>query len=175
MNSLWGFTPSRPGWATAFALTAAGGLGAALLSGAAGLGGPSGLSLPSATAAPDPCVASEVAKTVAMVATHTGNYLEANPKANQAITTISQQQGGPASIAALKAYFDANPQVAGDIQRLQQPLVTLSGKCKLPVTLPQVFGFMQAAQQGPATPVAPDAGVTAADPGRLPPTPAGTR
>ncbi|PRC48130.1 hemophore, partial [Mycobacterium sp. ITM-2017-0098] len=83
-----------------------------MLSGAAGLAGPS------ATAAPDPCAASEVAKTVAMVATHTGNYLEANPKTNQAITAISQQQDGPASVVALKAYFDANPQVAGDIQRL---------------------------------------------------------
>jgi heme-binding protein len=171
MFSLWGFTSSGPRWATAFALTAAGGLGAVALSAATGLGGPSGLSTPSATAAPDPCAASEVAKTVAMVATHTGNYLEANPKANQAITTISQQQDGPASIAALKAYFDANPQVAGDMQRLQQPLAALSGTCKLPVTLPQVFGLMQAAQQPPATRVSP----AAADPGRLPPTPAGTR
>ncbi|PRC49709.1 hemophore, partial [Mycobacterium sp. ITM-2017-0098] len=99
----------------------------------------------------------------------------ANPKTNQAITAISQQQDGPASVVALKAYFDANPQVAGDIQRLQQPLAALSVRCKLPVTLPQVFGLMQAAQQGPATPVAQNAGVTAGDPGRLPPTPAGMR
>lgn len=171
MNSLTGFTSSRP----ARARTAAVGLAGLVLSGATVLAGSAGLSIPSATAAPDPCAASEVAKTVAMVATHTGNYLEANPEANSAITTISQQQGGPASIAALKSYFDANPQVAGDMQRLQQPLVALSGKCKLPVTLPQVFGLMQAAQQGPTTPAAQNAGVTTADPGRLPPTPAGTR
>ncbi|ADT97006.1 MULTISPECIES: hemophore [Mycolicibacterium] len=109
--------------------------------------------LPSASAAPDPCAASEVARTVAEVATYTGNYLEANPKANTALTSISQQ-GGPESVAALKTYFDANPKVASDLQRLQAPLVTLSGTCRLPVTLPQIFGLMQAAQQGPAQPVA---------------------
>jgi len=106
-----------------------------------------GPATPSALAAPDPCAASEVAKTVAEVATYTGNYLEANPMANQALTRISQQQGGPQSAVALKTYFDANPEVAGDLQRLQQPLVALSGRCKLPVTVPQVLGLMQAAQQ----------------------------
>lgn len=136
--------PARSAKAAAFALAVGLGVGA--------LSGPAGSSLPAATAAPDPCAASEVAKTVAMVATHTGNYLEANPEADQTITAISKQQGGPQSIAALKAYFDANPAVAGDLQRLQQPLVSLSGKCDLPLTLPQVFGLMQAAQQTQATP-----------------------
>jgi hemophore len=151
--------------AAAFALTAAAGVG---------LAGPVGVVLPSATAAPDPCAASEVAKTVAMVATHTGNYLEANPQANRTITAVSKQ-GGPDSIAGLKAYFDANPKVAGDMQRLQQPLAALSATCKLPVTLPQVFGLLQAAQQGPAAPGSQEAGTAEADPGRLPATPAGTR
>lgn len=107
-----------------------------------------------AGAAPDPCAASEVAKTVAEVATYTGNYLEANPKTNQAITAISQQQDGPQSLAALKAYFDANPQVASDLQRLQSPLQALSARCRLPLTLPQALGLVQAAQQSPALPVA---------------------
>ncbi len=125
---------------TAFAAVAAAG---------AVLAGPT---TPAALAAPEPCTASEVAKTVAMVATHTGNYLEANPEANEALTTISQQQGGPQSVVALKAYFDANPKVAGDMQRLQQPLVSLSGRCDLPITVPQVLGLMQAAQQPGAAP-----------------------
>ncbi|PQP46721.1 MULTISPECIES: hemophore [Mycolicibacterium] len=132
-----------------FALAAAGAAGAVMLTAT-----PAG-------AAPDPCAASEVARTVAEVATYTGNYLEANPEANRAITTISQQQGGPQSVAALKTYFDANPKVAADLQRLQQPLAALSGKCKLPLTLPQVFGLMQAAQQAPALPAAQNVGVTA--------------
>ncbi|MGE0219136.1 hemophore [Mycolicibacterium sp.] len=130
---------------------AAGGIGLGLLAGPAA---------PQAQAAPDPCAASEVAKTVGSVATNTGTYLESHPDTNQALTTISQQQGGPQSLAALKAYFDANPQVAADLQRLQQPLTALSGRCRLPVTVPQLLGLMQAAQQ-PAAP-------TPAAPGRLP-------
>ena len=133
---------------TRIAAALAGGVGTVMLTG------------PAATAAPDPCAASEVAKTVAEVATYTGNYLEANPKTNQAITRISQQQQGPESIAALKSYFDANPRAASDLQRLQQPLITLSSTCKLPVTLPQVFGLMQAAQDA-ASPAAQNVGVSA--------------
>lgn len=121
------------------------------------------LAVPSATAAPDPCAASEVARTIGSVATSTGNYLDSHPQTNQALTTISQQQGGPASLGALKNYFDANPQVGKDMQALQQPLTSLSGRCKLPFTLPQVMGLMQAAQQqGAALPSSLPAGLPAA-------------
>ena len=106
-----------------------------------------GLFVPSATAAPDPCAASEVARTVGSVATSTGSYLDSHPETNQALTTISQQQAGPQSLGALKTYFDANPQAGKDMQQLQQPLVSLSGRCKLPITVPQVLGLMQAAQR----------------------------
>ena len=81
------------------------------------------------------------------MATSTGNYLDSHPQTNQALTTISQQQAGPQSLGAVKTYFDANPQVAKDMQQLQQPLVNLSTRCKLPVSLPQLMGLMQAAQQ----------------------------
>jgi len=106
-----------------------------------------GNSAPPASAAPDPCAASQVAKTVGSVATNTGAYLDSHPETNQALTTISKQQGGPQSLAALKTYFDANPQVGKDMQQLQQPLVSLSGRCNLPITIPQLMGLMQAAQQ----------------------------
>ncbi|MGV0810846.1 hemophore [Mycolicibacterium boenickei] len=105
------------------------------------------LMVPSATAATDPCAASEVARTAGSVATNIGNYLDTHPQTNQALTTISKQQAGPQSIAALKTYFDANPQAAKDIQQLQQPLATLGTRCKLPVSLPQLMGLMQATQQ----------------------------
>ncbi|MEV0669549.1 hemophore [Mycobacterium sp. NPDC050441] len=104
------------------------------------------LMVPSATAATDPCAASEVARTAGGVATNIGNYLDTHPQTNQALTTISQQQGGAQSISALKTYFDANPQAAKDIQQLQQPLTVLGTRCKLPVTLPQLMGLMQATQ-----------------------------
>lgn len=141
MNSHWGIAarPWRVSLSVAFAAAAAaGGIGVAVLAGPG---------TPSVSAAPDPCAASEVAKTVGSVATNTGVYLEAHPETNQALTTISQQQGGPQSVVALKAYFDANPEAAADMQRLQQPLASLSGRCKLPVTVPQLLSLMQAAQQ----------------------------
>jgi hemophore len=105
------------------------------------------LAVPAATAASDPCAASEIARTVGSVATSTGSYLDSHPQTNQALTTISQQQAGPQSLGAIKTYFDANPQVGKDMQALQQPLVNLSTRCKLPLSLPQLMGLMQAAQQ----------------------------
>ena len=101
---------------------------------------------PSATAASDPCAASEVARTIGSVATSMGTYLDSHPETNAALTTISQQQAGPQSLGALKAYFDANPQASRDMQALQAPLQGLSARCKLPLTLPQVMGLMQGAQ-----------------------------
>ena len=123
---------------------------------------------PSATAAPDPCAASEVAKTIGSVANSTGAYLEENPQTNQALTTISQQQGGPQSLAALKTYFDANPEVAKEMQQLQQPLTSLSGRCRLPLTLPQLTGLMQAAQQGGGLPTSLPGGLPSAQSVGLP-------
>jgi heme-binding protein len=130
---------ARRGLLAVFAVTAAGGAAVAALA-------VPGALAPSATAAPDPCAASEVAKTLGSVATTTGAYLDSHPETNTALTTISKQQAGPASLAALKNYFDANPQAGKDIQQLQQPLVTLSSRCKLPLTLPQLMGLMQGAQ-----------------------------
>ena len=126
-----------------FAASAVGGASMAAL-----IGNP----VPSATAATDPCAASELARTIGSVATSTGTYLDSHPETNQALTTISQQQAGPQSLGAVKTYFDANPQVAKDMQQLQQPLVTLSARCKLPISLPQLTGLMQAAQQQGALP-----------------------
>jgi hemophore len=125
----------RRALAAVFAVSALGGAAAAALA------------VPSATAATDPCAASELAKTIGSVAASTGNYLDMHPQTNQALTTISQQQAGVGSLGAIKNYFDTNPQVAKDMQQLQQPLVSLSARCKLPVSLPQLMGLMQAAQQ----------------------------
>jgi len=115
-----------------FAVSAAGGASVTALMGN-----------PSATAATDPCAASELAKTIGSVATSMGTYLDTHPQTNQALTTISQQQAGPQSLGAVKNYFDANPQAAKDMQQLQQPLVSLSTRCQLPISLPQLMGLMQ--------------------------------
>ena len=101
---------------------------------------------PSADAAADPCAASSIAHTIGSVAVSSANYLDAHPETDNTLTAISQQQAGPQSLAALKTYFDANPQVAKDMQTLQQPLMNLSARCKLPLTLPQAMGLLQGAQ-----------------------------
>ncbi|WP_422743035.1 hemophore [Mycobacterium sp. WMMD1722] len=124
---------------------------AAVCTGGALAAGAAALTAAPAGAAPDPCAASTVARTIGSVANNTGIYLEANPETDDALTAISQQQGGPQSLATLKAYLDANPQVAKDLQQLQQPLTALSGRCRLPVTMPQVLSLLQAAQQPGAT------------------------
>lgn len=105
------------------------------------------IALPSATAAPDPCVASEVARTVGSVATSMGTYLDANPETNQALTNASQQPP-PEALGALKSYFDANPQAGKELQALQKPLTDLGGQCKLPITIPQALMLLQGMQQG---------------------------
>ena len=115
--------------------------------GGAGMAALMGSTVPSATAATDPCAASELARTIGSVATSMGTYLDSHPETNQALTTIARQQAGPQSLGAVKTYFDANPQAAKDMQQLQQPLVSLSTRCKLPISLPQLMGLMQAAQQ----------------------------
>jgi heme-binding protein len=120
-----------------FAVTALGGAAVATMTGMVG---------PSATAGTDPCAASEIARTVGTVANNTGGYLDSHPETNQALTTISQQPAGPASIGSLKTYFDANPQVGKDLQGIQQPLLSLSTQCKLPISLPQILGLLSAAQ-----------------------------
>jgi len=119
------------------------------------------LDAPTATAGQDPCAASQVARTIGMVATSTGTYLDAHPETNQALTAISQQPAGPATIGSLKAYFDGHPQEGTVLQQLQQPLVSLSTQCKLPLTLPQMMGLMQTAGAGAgALPGLPNGAVT---------------
>jgi hemophore len=98
---------------------------------------------PSAGAATDPCAASQVAETVGAVALSIGSYLDAHPQTDQALTTIVRQQPGPQSLGAVKNYFDANPQAGKDMAQLQQPLTTLSSRCRLPLTLPALLGLIQ--------------------------------
>ena len=117
---------------------------------AAALGGAATLSLtaPSATGAPDPCAASEMARTVGSVAKSAGDYLDSHPETNQAMTSALQQPAGPQSMNSLKSYFEANPKVTSDLTKIGEPLTGLSMQCKLPVSIPQVLGFMQNAQGG---------------------------
>ncbi|MBV8348803.1 MAG: hemophore [Mycolicibacterium sp.] len=117
-----------------FAASAVGGVAAAALA------------VPAATAAPNPCAASEIARTIGSVSTTTGNYLDSHPDTNTALTSAAQQ-APPQALASLKTYFDANPKVGSDLQTIQQPLLGLTGQCKLPITVPQALQLLQAAAQ----------------------------
>ncbi len=116
---------------------------------ATGLGGTAAvvlLSAPSAVGAADPCAASEMARTISNVARSAGDYLDGHPETNQAMTSVMQQPAGPNSVTSLKAFFDANPKAASDLQTIASPLAGLSSRCKMAISLPQVLGFMQSAQ-----------------------------
>ena len=104
------------------------------------------LSAPAAVGASDPCSASEMARTISNVARSAGDYLDGHPETNQAMTTVMQEPAGPNSVNSLKSYFDANPKAASDMQTIALPLAGLSSRCKMPIGLPQVLGFMQNAQ-----------------------------
>lgn len=103
-------------------------------------------STPSATASKDPCVASELARTVGKAVTSTGDYLDSHPDTNQVLTGALQQQPGPQTLANLKSYFDANPKVGDDLAKITAPVTEVSDQCKLAVSLPQLLGLLQAAQ-----------------------------
>jgi hemophore len=87
-----------------------------------------------------------MARTISNVARSAGDYLDGHPETNQAMTSVMQQPAGPASVTSLKSFFDANPKAAGDLQTIASPLAGLSNRCKMPISLPQVLGFVQSAQ-----------------------------
>lgn len=123
--------------------------------------------VPTATAAPDPCTASEVTKTLGSVSQKTGDYLDHHPETNQAITSVVSAQSSPGSVAALKTYFDTNPGPRGDIAQLTQPLTDLATTCRLPIALPQLLGYAQAAQNS-GSPAGSPAVIGVPGPGAVP-------
>lgn len=99
-----------------------------------------------ATAAKDPCVASEIARTVGKAVTSTGDYLDSHPETNQVMTGALQQQPGPQTLANLKSHFEANPKVQDDLAKIIAPVQEVGDQCKLAVSLPQMLGLLQAVQ-----------------------------
>jgi heme-binding protein len=130
---------------------------------------------PAAHGTSDPCAASEVARSIGSVAKQVGDYLDAHPDTNQAMTAALQQPAGQQSVTSLKSYFEANPKAAGDMASIAQPLTVLSTQCKLPISLPQALGLVQAAQGGalPALPVGQPVAAAPGVPAGQPVAPAG--
>jgi heme-binding protein len=124
---------------------------------------------PPATGATDPCAASEVARTIGSVSKSMGDYLDQHPETNQAMTNTLQQQAGPQSVTTMKSYFESHPKAAADMTSIAQPLTNISTQCKLPISIPQAMGLLQA--QGGALPSLPG-GTPAVPP--VPSVPGGT-
>lgn len=122
------------------------------------------LTAPAATGSTDPCSASEVARTIGSVSKSIGDYLDSHPETNQVMTAALQQQAGPESLGTVKAYFEANPKVALDMQGLGNPLNKLGTQCKLPISLPQALSMVQAAQGAGGLPGLPGTGGAPAAP-----------
>lgn len=118
---------------------------------------------PPVSAGKDPCVASEVARTVGKVVTSTGDYLDSHPDTNQVMTFALQQPPGPQTLANLKSHFEANPKVQDELAKIAEPVNEMTEQCKLAISLPQVLGLLQAVQAqgelpGPGLPTLPVAG-----------------
>src|SRR5262245_49421847 len=105
-------------------------------------GGVFGLAVAATTAVPtaaaDPqCSASGLATTVSGVTGAAGQYLDAHPDANQALTAAGSQTPGDAE-ASLRTYFGTHPQEFTDLQAIARPLTELRRQCNQSVSPGQV-------------------------------------
>ena len=103
----------------------AGALGGGAIAGAMLFG-----ALPMASAQPVPpgCTAADFSGTAAGVSASSSAYLFTHPEVNAFFSTLHGDP--PASIKAdVGAYMAANPQVAGELTAIRQPLVDLKNRC----------------------------------------------
>jgi heme-binding protein len=86
-----------------------------------------------APASPDTCSVSAIANTSSTVSASTSTYLASNPEANEALTEIATQPQEQAT-EAFRTYFAENPEVKGELQTINQPVVDLASQCGIEVT-----------------------------------------
>jgi hemophore-related protein len=104
--------------------------------------GSAAIVLPVANAAPDACSQSGIATTASSVSASTAAYLAAHPETNQELTDIAKQPTGEVD-RAYQAYFEANPQVADELQAINQPASDLLGQCGVTVTPTPISEILQ--------------------------------
>ena len=93
-------------------------------------------------ATPDACTQSGIATTASSVSASTAAYLAAHPQTNQELTDIAKQPSGQVA-QAYQVYFDANPQIANDLQAINQPASDLLGQCGVTVTPTPISEILQ--------------------------------
>lgn len=98
---------------------------------------------PMASAETDPCTAAGLATTISGVTAPAGQYLNANPDANEAITGASTETPEVAK-ANLRAYFISHPQQYNDLRAIAQPLTDLRTTCNRDVSASQIAALLQA-------------------------------
>jgi hemophore-related protein len=97
---------------------------------------------PSAGAAPAPCTASAFANTASSVLGAAGQYLDAHPDANQALTDAGSQ--GPQAEASLRSYFTSHPQQFLDLKGIARPLSDQKNQCNTTVSPAQLSALLNA-------------------------------
>jgi hemophore-related protein len=96
-----------------------------------------------AAAQPAPCTAAGLATTISGVTGAAGQYLNANPDANDAITGAGSETPEQAQ-TTLRAYFISHPQQYVDLRAIAQPLNDLRTSCNRSVSAAQVAALLQA-------------------------------
>ena len=95
------------------------------------------------TANATPCTAGGLASIVSSVTGSAGQYLDAHPDADQALTAAGGSSPQDAQ-AALKGYFITHPQELADLRGIAQPLNDLKAQCNQTVSAGQVAALLQA-------------------------------
>jgi heme-binding protein len=112
-------------------------------SGVFGLAVAATIAVPTAAAAPGECNAAGLATTVSGVTAAAGQYLDAHPDANQALTAAGSQAPGDAE-ASLRSYFGSHVQEFTDLQAIARPLTDLRRQCNQSISAGQVAALLQA-------------------------------
>ena len=98
---------------------------------------------PVAIAAPAPCTAAGLANTVSSVTGAAGQYLDAHPDANDALTQAGSLAPDDAK-AAIRAYFLGHSDEFFALQNIARPLTDLRAQCNSNVGAGQISALLQA-------------------------------
>src|SRR3954468_3262947 len=104
--------------------------------------GSAAIVMPVANATPEACTQSGIATTASSVSANTAAYLAAHPQTDQALTDIATQPSDQAE-QAYQVYFGANPQIANELQAINQPADDLLAQCGLNVAATPISEILQ--------------------------------
>jgi hemophore-related protein len=127
-------SPASPARRCLLAVCAASALGAA---------GVANIAAPVAIAAPAACTAAGLASTVSSVTAVAGQYLDAHPDVNDALTQAGSQSPEDAK-ASIRAYFIGHSDEYFALQNIARPLTDLRAQCNSNVGVGQISALLQA-------------------------------